>query len=147
MQVRRATAADIEAVFELADALALSGPVGRVAFEQQYARALADDKSVVLVAVDSGSDSYSGSDRIVGYLLGVVAPMFIYNGGLAFVQELFVIEQQRRRGVASVLMTEFGQRAAEMDASVIALATTRAAAFYEARGFTASATYFKRPLE
>jgi len=137
MIVRDAADDDRDAVFELANALALERPVDCSAFEVQYAAARADERTELLVAVDG---------PVVGYLLGVISPMFVYNGGFAFVQELCVAADVRRRGVGAALMAEFEARAYSRGAGATALATSRAGAFYEALGYTGGATYFKKWL-
>ena len=137
MIVRDAADDDRDAVFGLANVLALERPVERAAFEVQYAAALVDERTEFLVAVDGS---------MVGYLLGVISPMFLYNGGFAFVQELCVAADVRRRGVGAALMAEFEARAYSRGAGATALATSRAGAFYEALGYTGGATYFKKWL-
>lgn len=131
------TAADADRVFAFACGLSRSGPLERESFEVQLESALADDRCVLLVAEDRHEP--------VGYLMGLVAPMFVY-GGLALVQELFVADDRRGQGHGRDLMTAFHIVAAERRAGVAALATRRAGAFYEALGYTTSAAYYRRAL-
>ncbi|MGH8888929.1 MAG: GNAT family N-acetyltransferase, partial [Acidothermaceae bacterium] len=126
MIVRDAVDDDRGAIFTLANALALERPVDRAAFDVQYAAARTDARTELLVAVE---------DCVVGYLLGVISPMFLYNGGFAFVQELCVGAGVRRRGIGAALMAEFEARAIARGAGAVALATSRAGAFYEALGY------------
>ncbi len=122
----------------LAQRLGVSGDIDERAFDGQFAAALAAEHAVLLVA--------EAERAVAGYLLGTVAPMFVYNGALAFVQELYVEETHRRRGVGRTLVEQFTDVAASRGATVTALATSRAGAFYESLGFTGGATYYKRPL-
>jgi GNAT superfamily N-acetyltransferase len=77
--------------------------------------------------------------------MGLLAPMFVYDG-LAFVQELFVVDDRRGQGHGRDLMTAFHAVAAARGMGVAALATRRAGAFYEALGYTTSAAYYRRDL-
>jgi len=134
--IRPANNTDRDAVFAGATSLSLSGPVDRDAFDAQFAHALSAPSSTLLVA--------EYVDRPCGYLLGTVAPMFVYNGGMAFVQELFVEEHVRRRGIATALMSAFEGIARGDGATVTALATSRAGALYDALGFMTKAAYYTR---
>ena len=135
--IRNATTYDVPAIRALVQTLALRGPLADEAVDREIVGALADERSVLLVADD---------DDVVGYLLGVLAPMPVH-GGLALVQELVVREDHRRTGLGAALMAAFEERARSAGAGVISLATSRAGAFYEALGFTAAATYYRRPLD
>lgn len=82
-----------------------------------------------------------------GYALGLVAPMPIYGGPIAFLQELYVVPEARRRGVASQFVEEFTRWAAGRGAAFVALASSRAGAFYVAVGFsTRGASWYRRAL-
>jgi GNAT superfamily N-acetyltransferase len=137
MLIRSATPDDADAIFAFSSALALHAPVDRAHFEHQFDAALASTTSALFVAGPEGGS--------IGYLLGTVAPMFVYNGGMGFVQELYVDAQQRRTGVATELMSSFARFAHDQGATVIALATSRAGEFYSALGFAKCADYYKAP--
>ena len=87
------------------------------------------------------------NERSVGYLHGLVHPAFHANGNNAWVDELWVDEDVRRRGVARALMTAFEDWAADRGAVQVTLATTRAGALYAALGYTESAVYWKKDLD
>jgi len=57
-----------------------------------------------------------------------------------------VSEDVRRRGVGRRLMESFEQWARSRQSKLIALATRRAAQFYQSIGYDESATYFRRLL-
>lgn len=135
--IRGMTAADADTVFTFACGLSRSGPLDRERFASRLASALADDRCVLLVAEDGNEP--------VGYLMGLLAPMFVYDG-LAFVQELFVVEDRRGQGHGRDLMSAFHAMAAERGAGVAALATRRAGPFNEALGYATSAAYYRRDL-
>ena len=139
VNTRTATAEDREAIRALAEILAFSSPLDPAAFGPQFEAALADDHTDLLVAVDEGI--------VVGYLLGVVCPMFVYNGPFGFVQELCVAAEHRTRGIGTELMAEFTRRATARGVRVVALATSRAGPFYEVLGYESSATYFKKVVD
>jgi ribosomal protein S18 acetylase RimI-like enzyme len=138
MLIRRGTTDDRDAVFVFTNLLSLRDKIARETFDEVFTAALANRNTVLLVAEDA-------SGAAVAYLLGVVAPMFVYAGGMGFVQELYVAPHARRAGLGSALMSEFANVARAAGATMIALVTSRAAAFYEALGFTGGATYFTAP--
>lgn len=122
---------------ELATKLAFRGALTTEVIDREVADALDADVSVLLVA---------GEEDVVGYVLGVLAPMPVH-GGMAFVQELFVREDRRREGVGAELMAAFEARARSAGARVVTLATSRAGAFYETLGYAPAATYYRRTLD
>jgi GNAT superfamily N-acetyltransferase len=136
--VRPATLADADAVFALADMLAISFPIDRAGFDRTFPHVLDVPGTQLLVAEVDG--------RIGGYLLGFVHPTFYANRPVAWVEELAVLPDDRRRGVGSRLMRAFEDRARVDGARLVALATTRAAAFYQAIGYDRRADYFRKTI-
>lgn len=136
--IRAAGAGDPDAVFALARALAITVPIDRPGFDRGFAAVAATDGAHLLVA-DLGG-------RVVGYLLGFLHPTFYANGPVAWVEELAVHEAVRRRGVGARLMAAFEARASDGGARLVALATTRAGAFYTAIGYARHADYFRKHL-
>jgi GNAT superfamily N-acetyltransferase len=65
---------------------------------------------------------------------------------VAWVEEVFVRDQERGRGVGRALMGAFERWAADRDCALVALATRRAAPYYRALGFEESAVYFRKVL-
>jgi GNAT superfamily N-acetyltransferase len=138
-QVRLADANDAEAVADLAAGLAQSFAFSRSSFRLSYPALLAADGACLLLAVD-------GPERL-GYLLGFEHLTFYANGPVAWVEEVFVRDQDRGRGVGRVLMSAFEQWAAARDCTLVALATRRAAPFYRALGYEESAVYLRKVLD
>jgi GNAT superfamily N-acetyltransferase len=138
-QVRLADAGDAEAVADLAAGLAQSFAFSRSSFLLSYPALLAADGACLLLAVD-------GPERL-GYLLGFEHLTFYANGPVAWVEEVFVRDQDRGRGVGRVLMSAFEQWAAARDCHLVALATRRAAPFYRALGYEESAVYLRKVLD
>jgi GNAT superfamily N-acetyltransferase len=139
MFVRRACIADTAALHAFASRLALDRAPGRDEHEEALRDALADERSLVLVAEDDG--------RLVGSLVAGLLPMPLYGARLAFLQELFVDEAARGGGVGRALMDAFDEWARSRGAAVEALGTSRptAMAFYERLGFiTRPTTYYWR---
>lgn len=136
--VRPATGADADAVFAMAGELALTFVPARDAFDAAYPALLADPDSDLLVAeVDGGP---------VGYLLGSTRPSLIGNGAASWVAEVVAVPEHRRRRVGAALMAEFERRAGDRGSRLVALATTRAHAFYTALGYADHASYFRKLL-
>ena len=100
---------------------------------------LLTDPSVTLLCAFTGSG-------MAGYVLAFRHETFFANGCVTWVEELYVRPGLRRQGVASALMEAAESRARQDGSRLLALATRRADDFYEAFGYEASATYFRRLL-
>lgn len=138
-RIRYAHREDCDGVWPLARELATSYEVERGAYEAAFARVLADENAVVLVAEDV-------DQVVVGYLLGQRHHTFHANGIALWIEEIMVSAEHRGHGVGRSLMTEAERWGRTTGAAYVALATRRAADFYAALGYEASATYFKRSL-
>ena len=136
--IRPAEVGDADAVFALARSLAITFLVDRPGFDRGFDAVGASPGANLLVAEIDG--------EVVGYLLGFVHPTFYANGPVAWVEELAVHEAVRRRGVGARLMAAFEDRARAEGARLVALATTRAGAFYTAIGYARHAEYFRKHL-
>lgn len=73
-------------------------------------------------------------------------PAFYANGEVTWIEELFVDEAYRGKGVGRRLMQFVEIRAELRGSRLVALATRRASDFYRAIGYEESATYFKKNL-
>jgi GNAT superfamily N-acetyltransferase len=137
-QIRPAAPEDTADLFVLAHALATSFEPRRNAFEKSFAALLKTDSARILVATD-----HSG---LCGYLLGFTHQTFYANGPVAWVEEVMVEPRARRTGIGAGMMAEFERWAADRGAALVALATRRAAPFYEALQYEESATYSRKLL-
>jgi GNAT superfamily N-acetyltransferase len=137
-EIRHAEAADADAVAALAAELAQSFAFAEEAFRVSYPALLAADGACLLLAAN-------GRD-VAGYLLGFHHMTFYANGPVAWVEEIVVRGQDRRRGTGAALMSAFERWAADRGCALVALATRRAASFYRALGYAESATYFRKIL-
>jgi len=138
LTIRPAELTDSAALFSLASAFATSFSVQRSAFESSFAALLQSPDAYIAVASDSR--------RVVGYVLGFDHHTFYANGRVAWVEEIMVSEDVRRRGVGRQLMESFEQWARNRQSKLVALATRRVAPFYKSIGYDESATYFSRLL-
>jgi len=136
--IRPATAGDADTVAGLAAELAQSFPFSRAAFDRSYPAVLAAEEACLLLAVDQATP--------VGYVLGFQHPAFFASGQVAWVEELLVRPEYRGRGAGRALMLAFERHAAGRGCRLVALATRRAAAFYQAIGYQESAAYFRKVL-
>lgn len=136
--IRRAGPPDGPAIFTLARAFATSFAVEQAAFEQAFAELLTQPDAFLAVAESDG--------EVSGYVLGFDHVTFFANGRVAWVEEIMVGDSFRRRGIGSLLMGAFEQWAAGREAKLIALATRRAADFYQALGYQESAAYFRKQI-
>ena len=137
-QIRRAGAEDAEGVAGLAAELAQSFAFRPERFRVSYPALLTDDGACLLLAVN-GHES-------VGYLLGFRHLTFYANGPVGWVEEIAVRRQDRGQGIGRILMNAFEHWAATQGCTLIALATRRAAPFYQALGYEESAVYFRKVL-
>jgi GNAT superfamily N-acetyltransferase len=137
-QVRQATASDADAVAGLAAELALSFPFSAERFRASYPALLADDRACLLLAVNGAGAA--------GYVLGFRHLTFYANGPVGWVEEIVVRAQDRGLGIGRVLMSAFEQWAAGHGCALVALATRRAAPFYQSLGYQESAAYFRKVL-
>jgi GNAT superfamily N-acetyltransferase len=134
--VRRADQDDEAAVFELSADMAITFTVERAAFGRSFKTLIAAADARLLVIDLDG--------QVEGYLLGFTHPSFYANGPVAWVEEIAIRDRLRRRHLGSLLMGAFEKEARGAGARLVALATTRAGAFYEAVGYEPSATYFRK---
>ena len=125
-------------MFELAGVLAKTFTPRRDAFAVTLDEVVRSPDAHLLVAVLEG--------RVVGYLLGFRHRAFFANGVVAWIEEIAVGEDVRRRGLGSLLVAEFEERQRRADVRLVALATTRAGPFYAALGYADHATYHRKVL-
>jgi GNAT superfamily N-acetyltransferase len=137
--IRTAQYADAEAVLALAKPFATSFVVDGQAFHRSFSALLASPQAHLSVA--------ETSQQLVGYALGFEHHTFYANGRVAWVEEIMVHEAFRRQGIGQLLMQEFEAWAVARGCKLVALATRRAAAFYQALGYEESAAYFRKLLE
>ena len=138
LSCRIAEPRDAASILTLAQAFATSFVVDPAAFQQVFSSLLGDVHARLVVAEQEG--------QVLGYLLGFVHATFYANGPVAWVEEITVSEVYRGQGVGRVLMQDFERWATERGAKLVALATRRAAPFYQALGYTESASYFRKLL-
>ncbi len=137
-EIRHARAADADGVAGLAAELAMSFGFSAERFRASYPALLASDGACLLLAVNG--------HEILGYLLGFRHLTFYANGPVGWVEEIIVRYQDRGRGTGRALMNAFEQWAAGQGCALVALATRRAAPFYQALGYEESASYFRKVL-
>ena len=138
MEIRKATIDDLVSVYYLAKEMADSFDVEYEAFQTSFLKNFESEDAVILI-----SETYS---RINGYLLGFSHNAFFANGKVSWLEEMYVDEEYRHRGIGRLLMTGFEQWSREHDCKLVALATSRAGEFCKKIGFEKSATYFIKKL-
>jgi GNAT superfamily N-acetyltransferase len=137
-QIREARFEDAGTILELAKDFATSFVVEEQAFYHAFSEILASPEAHLAVA--------ENSQQIVGYLLGFNHFTFFANGRVAWVEEIMVKESFRRQNIGQLLMQDFEVWADSRKSKLIALATRRASAFYQALGYEESATYYRKLL-
>jgi len=138
LTVRLASEADSDSLFGLLKKFATSYQPQPAAFDVNYPRVLQKEESDLLVAEQEG--------RVVGYLLASDALILFANGVVTELLELYVDEDERRRGIGRRLVQQAVARAKERGAVEVTVPTRRAADFYLALGFESTAEFFKLRL-
>ena len=136
--IRPASLPDGDHILPLARDMATSFVVDTEAFATSFAQLLGRDDAVVLVALEPAA--------VVGYLLGFDHLAFYANGRVAYVEEVAVREDRRGAAIGRQLMREFERWAVSRSATLITVATRRAAPFYRSLGFDETATLFRKVL-
>ena len=134
--VRPASSEDGDHILPLARDMATSFVVDTGAFASSFAELLGRDDAVVLVALEAAA--------VVGYLLGFDHLAFYANGRVAYVEEVAVREDRREAAIGRQLMQEFDTWARSRSATLITVATRRAASFYRSLGYEETATLFRK---
>ena len=135
--VRLATLDDASELFALTRDFSTSFVVERMAFDRSLA-ALALDPNAHLAVAEDGV--------LVGYVLGFDHYALFASGRVSWVEEIIVQEGRRRQNVGRQLMDSFEAWCRARGSRMVALATRRAAGFYEAIGYERSAEYFRKLL-
>jgi GNAT superfamily N-acetyltransferase len=134
--IRKAELEDRDSVFGLAKDFATSFEVEEEKFRASFPMLVDDPSAHLAVAVVE--------EGIIGYVLAFSHNTLYANGRVAWVEELMVDAHSRRQGVGKALVQSVEEWATNQDCRLIALATRRAESFYEAIGYEASATYFRK---
>lgn len=137
-KVRIAEPKDAEILLALASSFATSFVVDPEAFRLSFAELLSCPEVYLAVA--------ETDKAVVGYILGFSHPTFYANGHVAWVEEIFVREDCRKKGIGKLLLDSFERWSEEKGCRLVALATRRAADFYKALGYEESAVYFRKLL-
>lgn len=138
LKVRRATVGDEFELFALVSQFPTPTPPNRETFASTLRSKLRDADAFVAVA--------ELDRKLVGYVAGDAHETFYAGGKVAWVDEILVAADARRRGIGRALMADFEAWAENGRCRLIGLATRAAASFYEELGFEDSAGYFKRYL-
>jgi GNAT superfamily N-acetyltransferase len=136
--IRSAEQRDLADVLRLARDFATSFTVDEAAFRRSVAAVLAAPDAYLAVA--------EVGEQVVGYVLAFRHPAFFANGPVAWIEEIMVDPHRQRQGIGRRLMDNAELWAATHGCALLALATRRAAPFYQALGYDESATYFRKLL-
>jgi GNAT superfamily N-acetyltransferase len=138
IQIRAAQTTDADDLFQLAKEFATSFAPEKSAFDISFKKLLMTSDACLAVAESEG--------KIIGYVLGFDHDTFYANGRVAWVEEIMVHADFRKKGIGKLLMAHFEKWARVRNSKLIALATRRASSFYKAIGYEESAVYFRKLL-
>ena len=136
ISIREGMPEDEKAIFTLARDFATSFPVDQTGFSGAFSQVLTSPGMYLAVA--------QSEDAIIGYVLGTAHPTFYASGHVAWVEEIMVREDLRKKGVGRMLMENFESWANSQNCRLVALATRRAAEFYKSLNYAESAIYFRK---
>jgi len=136
--IREAELNDADAIFCLTKDFATSFATEEVTFRSSYAALVQDSNSYLAVA--------EVEEMVVGYVLIFSHNTLYANGPVAWVEEIMINAAFRKHRIGKTLMQSAENWAADQGCKLVALATRRAADFYEAINYQASATYYRKLL-
>ena len=136
--MRRARAADADAIFELLGQLTVSYVVTRDEFDALFVDLCTDDRAMLHVVELDG--------RVRGYALTIVTRMLHVGGESAQLQELVVDADHRGAGLGTALLEAVESDSRARGVRQLVVASRRASQYYSARGFVVTADYLKRVL-
>lgn len=125
-------------IFEMASKLSMSFDVTGKHHFNDFEHVVTNEKSIFLIAHLNGLTT--------GYLYGNTHHAFYAAREIAWIEELFVLEEYRGKGIATALIKQAESIAIQRDALLISVATRRAELFYEKFGYERSAQYLKKLL-
>lgn len=134
--IRPAARSDSRSLFDLVRNFPTPTSPSAEQFSSALDAKLPDPSSCLFVAEHEG--------QLVGYVSGYCHPTFYAGGPTAWVDELLVSETLRGTGIGRQLMDAFEQWAQDRRCVLVSLATRGAAGFYERRGYSSKAGYYKR---
>ena len=137
--VRRATATDADAVFDLVQQLGAAFVPVRAAFDESFAAivdGIADDALLLVAENEEGI--------VRGYALTTIARLLSTNGLSAQLQEIAVDEDARGLDLGTALVREVEAECIRRGVRQLTVAARRAGGFYDRLGYSQNAEYMRR---
>jgi GNAT superfamily N-acetyltransferase len=138
VEIRPPLETESDELFEFVRDFATSFAAERNSFDRNLSALVSDPDVALLCAFMDG--------RMAGYVLAFQHQTLFAGGPVAWVEEVYVGPEFRQQGIARALMAAVETKAKSAGCRLVALATRRASEFYEAIGYEASATYYRRLL-
>lgn len=136
--IRLAEVKDEVQLWGLVRAFPAPSSIGLDAYTSMFQRKFTDPCSFIAVAEQG--------ETLMGYVSGYKHAAFYAAGDTAWVDEIFVVNNERRSGVGRLLMAAFESWATNSGCRLVSLATAGAADFYLVLGYSTKAGYFKKYL-
>lgn len=137
--VRRATATDADAVFELVRQLGAAFVPVRSAFDESFTAIVTGSNDDVLLLVAENPDGV-----VRGYALTTIARLLSTNGLSAQLQEIAVDEDARGLDLGTALVHEVEAECIRRGVRQLTVAARRAGGFYDRLGYSQNAEYMRR---
>ncbi len=138
MKIRRVEESDVENIFNLTKQFATSFKTDYTLFKVSF-NVLIKEPSAYFLLAEENHNTFA-------YCLGFDHYTLYANGRVSWIEEIFVLEEYRRKGIARSLMDEFENWARFRNSKLIGLATRRAKDFYSSLGYEDSAIFFRKLL-
>lgn len=135
MNIRKVQETDVDDIFNLTKQFATSFETDYVLFKISFNSLIQEPSAHFLLAEEN--------EKIIAYCLGFDHYTLYANGKVAWLEEIFVLEDHRRHGVARLLMSEFENWARFRNSKLVGLATRRARDFYTSIGYEDSAIFLE----
>jgi N-acetylglutamate synthase-like GNAT family acetyltransferase len=137
--VRRARAADADAVFELVRQLGAAFVPVRSIFDETFAAIVEGDDEHVQVIVAEDDEGV-----VRGYALTTIARLLSTNGLSAQLQEIVVDEDARGLSLGTALVREVEAECIRRGVRQLTVAARRAGGFYDRLGYSQNAEHMRR---
>lgn len=135
--VRRATPADVDAVFALVEQLGIGERPVRQSFTEAFAHAVTESEDHILLVAELDG-------VVAAYAFTTIARLLYTNGDSAQLQELAVNTPARDHGLGSMLVSAIEEECRSRGVRQLTVASSHAARFYERLDYRSTSDFLKK---
>jgi len=140
VQIRSASVADAESVFELLKQLGTEYTPERSAFDSAFEHAIGDRSTTLMLVAEA-------SGGVVGYAFATIAQLLHTNGNSAQLQELVVDSSVQSTGIGTSLVEAVEAVCLERGVRQLTVPSRGSADFFERIGYMSTADFLKRVFD